>query len=93
MAIRYLFEPSSRNPSVAQIRSNLSATEQRVVQDFVANRQLRRSAYGLSPRHDGSILYIYPSAIDFPAINPVVHAAWKLNPPVTASMLSTSPAK
>src|SRR5207247_2261795 len=32
-------------------------------------------------------------AIAFPAIQPVVHAAWKLNPPVMPSMSSSSPAK
>src|SRR5688572_8454941 len=34
-----------------------------------------------------------PSAIASPAIIPVVHADWKLKPPVTPSMSSTSPAK
>src|SRR5581483_10276616 len=32
-------------------------------------------------------------AAAFPAIQPVVHAAWKLKPPVMPSMSSTSPAK
>jgi len=33
------------------------------------------------------------SAAEIPAIYPVVHAAWKLKPPVTASISITSPAK
>ncbi len=32
-------------------------------------------------------------AIAFAAINPPVHAFWKLKPPVIASILRTSPAK
>ena len=31
--------------------------------------------------------------MESPAILPVVHAAWKLNPPVTPSISSASPAK
>ena len=33
------------------------------------------------------------SAIAFPAIQPVAHAAWKLKPPVIPSMSNSSPAK
>jgi hypothetical protein len=36
---------------------------------------------------------VHFAAIAFPAIQPVVHAAWKLNPPVMPSMSSSSPAK
>ena len=48
---------------------------------------------GLPSSRTSNLEYYEKIESEFPASQPVAHADWKLKPPVTPSMSSTSPAK
>jgi hypothetical protein len=60
---------------------------------FKVTTQIQNQQVHVTGKSRDDLQAVICAAIDRPAIQPVVQAAWKLNPPVTPSMSSNSPPK